>query len=98
MPSSIAARTSLKPGSETRGVPASLTRAMRAPAFNFSTSLGRSVPRYDRYRASAVWDAMDGKQLGGDAGIFGGDQVHPRQTSSARRLISLAWPMGVAVR
>ena len=76
MPSSIAARTSLKPGSETSGVPASLTSAMRAPSC--------SLRQQARPLACGIvvviggerpGDAVDGQQLGGDAGILGGDQV-----------------------
>ena len=56
MPSSIAARTSLKPGSETSGVPASLTRAMRAPSLQpRQQAAAARGPHCDRYRRSAAW-------------------------------------------
>ncbi len=51
MPSSIAARTSLKPGSETSGVPASLTRAMRAPCADAPAGGAAPLRRCDRYKA-----------------------------------------------
>ena len=42
MPNAAASRTSLKPGSDTKGVPASEISAMRAPACNSLSSAGRA--------------------------------------------------------
>ena len=43
-------------------------------------------------------DAVDGQQLGGDAGILGGDQVaRPPARPAPAGVMSRALPMGVAV-
>ena len=79
-PASCAARTSLKPGSETSGVPASDTSATAAPVGEprqqLRPRLGGVVLVIGRERRR---DAVVVEELAGDARVLAGDQVGGRQ-------------------
>src|SRR5512145_797123 len=96
-PAALASRTSMKPGSESAGVPASVTRATDRPASSWRSSSGpRRAMLCAKYDVVGVWMSKWASRARVRRVSSQAMTSTSRSTRSARSVTSSRLPMGVA--